>query len=130
MQEVLQPYSERVYDIQPERVAGTAQPFRYVYGKDGRPILTRQPKLLLNNHEAGKIENFYLPYGRRPLAAFGNSSSDDRQILEYTTVCLWSCARAARNDGRHLQPGALRRGHQERLDSDQHEERLEADLFI
>ncbi|PZV02796.1 HAD family hydrolase [Cyanobium sp. ULC084] len=82
----VRPYSERVYDIPPEQVAGTAQPLRYGYGNDGLPTLTRQPKLLLNNLEAGKIENFYLLYGRRPLAAFGNSSSDDRQILEYTTA--------------------------------------------
>jgi hypothetical protein len=28
-------------------------------------------------------ENFWLMYGRRPYAAFGNSSSDDQQMLEY-----------------------------------------------
>jgi hypothetical protein len=38
---------------------------------------------VLNNLEAGKIENFWLCYGRRPYAAFGNSSSDDQQMLEY-----------------------------------------------
>jgi hypothetical protein len=41
------------------------------------------PKLVLNNLEAGKIENFRLMYGRRPSVAFGNSSSDDQQMLEY-----------------------------------------------
>ena len=56
---------------------------KYGYDKDHRPILTREPKLVLNNLEAGKIENFWLMYGRRPYAAFGNSSSDDQQILEY-----------------------------------------------
>jgi hypothetical protein len=39
--------------------------------------------LILNNMEAGKVENFWLLYGRRPYAAFGNSSSDDQQMLEY-----------------------------------------------
>jgi len=39
---------------------------------------------VLDNLGAGKIENFWLMYGRRPNAAFGNSSSDDQQILEYT----------------------------------------------
>jgi hypothetical protein len=39
--------------------------------------------LVLDNLEAGKIENFWLMYGRRPYAAFGNSSSDDQQMLEY-----------------------------------------------
>jgi hypothetical protein len=38
---------------------------------------------VLDNLGAGKIENFWLMYGRRPQAAFGNSSSDDQQMLEY-----------------------------------------------
>ncbi len=76
-------YSERVYGILPEQVAGTEQAFKYGYDKDHRPILTREPKLVLDNLEAGKIENFWLMYGRRPYAAFGNSSSDDQQMLEY-----------------------------------------------
>ncbi len=76
-------YSEKVYGIPPEQVCGTEQAFKYGYDKDRRPILTREPKLVLDNLEAGKIENFWLMYGRRPYAAFGNSSSDDQQMLEY-----------------------------------------------
>src|SRR5271170_5872855 len=76
-------YSDRVYGIPPEQVAGTEQAFKYGYGMDQRPILTREPKMVLDNLEAGKIENFWLMYGRRPHAAFGNSSADDQQILEY-----------------------------------------------
>ena len=76
-------YSEQVYGIPPEQVAGSAQPLKYGYDKDGRPVLTREPKLMLDNLEAGKIENFWLLYGRRPYAAFGNSSSDDQQMLEF-----------------------------------------------
>ena len=76
-------YSGKVYDIPPERVCGTAQADKFGYGKDGKPILTQEPKLVLDNLEAGKIENFWLLYGRRPTASFGNSSSDDQQILEY-----------------------------------------------
>ena len=76
-------YSEQVYGIPPAQVAGTTQAFKYGYDKDQRPILTREPKLVLENLEAGKIENFWLAYGRRPYAAFGNSSSDDQQMLEY-----------------------------------------------
>ena len=76
-------YSDKVYGIPPEQVAGTEQAFKYGYGTDHRPILTREPKLVLDNLEAGKIENFWLMYGRRPYAAFGNSSSDDQQMLEY-----------------------------------------------
>jgi len=76
-------YSEKVYGILPEQVAGTEQAFKYGYDHDHRPTLTREPKLVLDNLEAGKIENFWLMYGRRPYAAFGNSSSDDQQMLEY-----------------------------------------------
>ena len=79
-------YSERVYGIPREQVCGTEQPFQYGYGKDQQPILTKAPKFILNNMEAGKIENFYLLFGSRPYAAFGNSSSDDRQICEYTSA--------------------------------------------
>jgi len=76
-------YSDKVYGIPPEQVCGSEQAFKYGYDKDHRPILTREPKLVLDNLEAGKIENFWLMYGRRPYAAFGNSSSDDQQMLEY-----------------------------------------------
>jgi haloacid dehalogenase-like hydrolase len=76
-------YAEKVYGIVPEQVAGTEQAFKYGYDKDHRPILTREPKLVLDNLGAGKIENFWLMYARRPYAAFGNSSSDDQQMLEY-----------------------------------------------
>lgn len=76
-------YSERVHGIPPEQVAGTTQAAQYGYDKDQLPILSWEPKLVLNNLEAGKIENFWMMYGRRPDAAFGNSSSDDQQMLEY-----------------------------------------------
>jgi phosphoserine phosphatase len=76
-------YSDKVYGIPSEQVCGTEQAFRYGYDKNHRPILTQEPKLILNNLEAGKLENFWLLYGRRPYAAFGNSSSDDQQMLEY-----------------------------------------------
>lgn len=75
-------YSGKVYGIPPEQVCGSAQAISY--GHDGgRPVLTREPKLVLDNNGAGKIENFWLTYGRRPQAAFGNSSADDQEMLEY-----------------------------------------------
>ena len=76
-------YSDKVYGIPPEQVSGTEQAFKYGYGEDHRPILTDEPKLVLDNLEAGKIQNFWMVYGNRPYAAFGNSSSDDQQMLEY-----------------------------------------------
>ena len=56
---------------------------KYSYDQDGKPILTKEPKLLLNDNDAGKPEGIHLMIGRRPIAAFGNSTGD-QQMLEYT----------------------------------------------
>jgi phosphoserine phosphatase len=82
-QDFVRAYAERVYGIPPEQVVGTAGGTKYGYAKDGRPILTKEPKLLLNDNNAGKPEGIHLMIGRRPYAAFGNSTGD-RQMLEYT----------------------------------------------
>jgi phosphoserine phosphatase len=82
-QDFVRVYSEQVYGIPPEQVVGTALGTRYAYGKDGKPFLTKEPKLLLNDNDAGKPEGIHLMIGRRPYAAFGNSTGD-RQMLEYT----------------------------------------------
>ena len=76
-------YSERVYGIPPEQVVGTMGGTSYSYDKDGKPILTKDPKLLLNDNDAGKPQGIHLMIGRRPVAAFGNSPGD-QQMLEYT----------------------------------------------
>ena len=82
-QDFVRVYSERVYGIPPEQVVGTAGGTKYGYAKDGKPFLTKEPKLLLNDNNAGKPEGIHLMIGRRPHAAFGNSTGD-RQMLEYT----------------------------------------------
>lgn len=82
-QDFVRVYSERVYGIPPEQVVGTAGGTTYGYDKDGKPYLTKEPKLLLNDNDAGKPEGIHLMIGRRPYAAFGNSTGD-RQMLEYT----------------------------------------------
>ena len=64
-------------------MVGTAGGTKYGYAKDGKPFLTKEPKLLLNDNNAGKPEGIHLMIGRRPYAAFGNSTGD-RQMLEYT----------------------------------------------
>jgi hypothetical protein len=69
--------------IPPEQVIGTAGGTSYGYDKNGRPVLTKEPKLLLNDDNAGKPEGIHLMTGRRPYAAFGNSTGD-RQMREYT----------------------------------------------
>jgi hypothetical protein len=82
-QDFVRGYSNRVYGIPPEQVVGSAAGLKYVYDKRGRPFLTREPKLLLDDDNAGKPEDIHLEIGLRPHAAFGNSTGD-RQMLEYT----------------------------------------------
>jgi len=82
-QDFVRTYAEDVYGIPPEEIVGTAGATRYGYDKDGRPVLTKEPKLLLDDDKAGKPEGIHLMIGRRPYAAFGNSTGD-RQMLEYT----------------------------------------------
>ena len=82
-QDFVRSYSQRVYGVPIEQVVGTAGGTKYGYGKDGKPFLTKEPKLLLNDNNAGKAEGIHLMIGRRPRAAFGNSTGD-QQMLEYT----------------------------------------------
>jgi phosphoglycolate phosphatase-like HAD superfamily hydrolase len=82
-QDFVRTYSERVYGIPPEQVVGTAGGLSYEYAADGRPLLVKDPKLLLNDNFAGKPEGIHLMIGRRPTFAFGNSTGD-RQMCEYT----------------------------------------------
>jgi hypothetical protein len=82
-QDFVRVYSERVYGIPPEQVVGTAGGTKYGYDKNGKPFLTKEPRLLLNDDNAGKPEGIHLVIGRRPQFAFGNSTGD-RQMLEYT----------------------------------------------
>ena len=85
--------------IPPEQVVGTAGGTKYGYEKNGKPYLTKEPKLLLNDNFAGKPEGIHMMIGRGPIIAFGNAAGD-RQMLEYT----WAAARARADDA-----GAARR---------------------
>jgi len=84
-QDFVRVYAETVYGIPPEQVVGSALGTKFGYGKDGKPFLTKEPKLILNDDHAGKPEGIHLMIGRRPYAAFGNSTGD-RQMLEYTAA--------------------------------------------
>lgn len=82
-QDFVRVYSEKIYGIPTEQVIGTAGGIKYEYDKSGKPILTKEPTLLLNDNFAGKPEGIHLMIGRQPRAAFGNSTGD-QQMLEYT----------------------------------------------
>jgi phosphoglycolate phosphatase-like HAD superfamily hydrolase len=81
-QDFVRVYAEQTYGIPPEQVVGTALGTKYGYEKDGKPFLTKEPKLVLNDNDAGKPEGIHLMIGRRPHIAFGNSTGD-QQMLEY-----------------------------------------------
>ena len=82
-QDFVRVYAEQTSGIPPEQVVGTALGTKYGYEKDGKPFLTKEPKLVLNDNDAGKPEGIHLMIGRRPHIAFGNSTGD-QQMLEYT----------------------------------------------
>jgi len=82
-QDFVRAFAEATYGIPPEQVVGSAGGTKYGYAKDGKPFLTKDPKLLLNDNNAGKPESIHLMIGRRPTMAVGNSTGD-QQMLEYT----------------------------------------------
>lgn len=82
-QDFVRVYAERVYGVPPEQVVGTAGQTTFTHDADGRPVLVKEPKLLLDDDKQGKPEGIHLVIGRVPVAAFGNSAGD-RQMLEYT----------------------------------------------
>jgi phosphoglycolate phosphatase-like HAD superfamily hydrolase len=82
-QEFVRAFAETTYGVPPEQVIGSAGQTRYGYGKDGKPTLIKLPKVLLIDDKAGKPEAINLIIGRRPMAAFGNSTGD-QQMLEWT----------------------------------------------
>jgi phosphoglycolate phosphatase-like HAD superfamily hydrolase len=82
-QDFVRVFSEQTYGIPPEQVVGSAAATKYGYDANGKPVLTKDAKLLLNDDKAGKPQGIHLMIGRRPVAAFGNSQGD-KEMLEYT----------------------------------------------
>jgi hypothetical protein len=82
-QDFVRAYAEELYGVPPEQVIGSVGGLSYDYDSDGRPRITKDPQVLLSDNDAGKVEGIHLMTGRRPIAAFGNSTGD-RQMLEYT----------------------------------------------
>jgi phosphoglycolate phosphatase-like HAD superfamily hydrolase len=82
-QDFVRAYAQQTYGIPPEQVVGSIGGTSYHYASNGRPVLVKDPRLLLNDDNAGKPEGIHAMIGRRPHLAFGNSIGD-RQMLEYT----------------------------------------------
>jgi hypothetical protein len=77
-------WSERVYSIPPEQVVGSTSASRFEL-RDGRPVLIRTSGQLTINDGAAKPVGIDRAFGRRPIAAFGNSDGD-LAMLQYTTI--------------------------------------------
>jgi phosphoglycolate phosphatase-like HAD superfamily hydrolase len=148
-QDFVRAYSEEVYGIPPEQVVGTAGATKYGYGKDGKPFLTKEPKLLLNDDNAGKPEGIHpsddrtaslcrvRQLDRRPADARVHDGRRRRATRDARAarrrearVRLWPGPGVARYLDRHLSAVALRRGEDKGLDRHQHAERLEAHLRL
>ena len=82
-QDFVRAFADRVYGVPPEQVIGSAGRTKYEYTSDGRPVLVKLPEVLLVDDKQGKPEGIHLMIGRKPHAAFGNSTGD-RQMLEWT----------------------------------------------
>jgi phosphoglycolate phosphatase-like HAD superfamily hydrolase len=82
-QDFVRVYAEETYGIPPEQVVGSAGETKFGYDKDGRPVLTKEAKVMLIDDGPGKPQGIHLMIGRRPHAAFGNTAGD-QQMLEYT----------------------------------------------
>ena len=73
----------RFYGIPPEQVVGTMGGTTFGYAKDGRPTLTKDPKLLLERQLCRQTRGDSSDDRPAAVAAFGNSTGD-QQMLEYT----------------------------------------------
>ena len=144
-QEFVRVYSQDVYGIPPEQVVGSSIETKFEM-KDGKPVLMREPKVFFIDDGDGKARGIDLFIGKRPQIAFGNSDGD-KEMLQWATggdgpglgllvlhddadarVRLRPRQRPARQQDRHLQPGADGHRQGRRLDGDQHEGRLEDHL--
>jgi len=80
--EFMRPWAEQVYGIPPEQVVGSSIKTKFEM-RDGKPVLVRLPEVNFNDDKGGKPVGINQHIGRRPIAAFGNSTGD-QQMLQYT----------------------------------------------
>jgi phosphoserine phosphatase len=80
--EFMRPWAERVYGIPPEQVIGSSIKTKFEL-RDGKAVLVRLPEMNFIDDKDGKPIAINQHIGRRPIAAFGNSTGD-QPMLEYT----------------------------------------------
>lgn len=82
--EFMRVWSQKVYNIPPERVIGTVGGVKFEE-KDGKPVLVKLPKMEFLDDGPGKPVGIYRNIGRQPIFAFGNSDGD-LQMLQWTAA--------------------------------------------
>ena len=80
--EFMRPWTEKVYGVPPEQVVGSSSKTKYET-RHGQPVLMRLAEMDFIDDKTGKPIAINSHIGRRPLAAFGNSTGD-QQMLEWT----------------------------------------------
>ena len=136
--EFMRVVAERLYGIPPDQVIGSSGKTRYEL-RNGVPTIVRLAELDFFDDKEGKPIAIQKFIGRRPLAAFGNSDGD-LPMLQWTTAGAGrrrrGVDRSHRRRARVRIPGVADRaaragpcrGAGARLDSRQHERRLETDF--
>jgi hypothetical protein len=79
----MRPWTERVYGIPPEQVAGSSIKSAFEV-RGGEPVIVKQPALEFVDDGPGRPSGIHRFIGRRPIAAFGNSDGD-LQLLQWKT---------------------------------------------
>jgi hypothetical protein len=83
-QEFIRAYAERVYGVSTEQVVGSSIVTQHQI-KGDKPLLMRLPKPFFINDGGGKAVGINMFIGKRPCAAFGNSTGDC-EMLEWTAA--------------------------------------------
>jgi phosphoserine phosphatase len=82
--EFMRPWAEKAYGIPPEQIIGTITDTKFTM-MNGKPTLTRLPKIDFVDDGPGKPVGVYRSIGRQPILAFGNSDGD-LQMLQWTAA--------------------------------------------
>jgi hypothetical protein len=79
--EFMRPWTKKTYGISPQEVVGSSGKVQYQI-RDGKSVLVKLPEIDFIDDKEGKPVGINEHIGRRPIAAFGNSTGD-QQMLEY-----------------------------------------------
>jgi phosphoglycolate phosphatase-like HAD superfamily hydrolase len=143
-QDFVRTYAQRIYGIPPEQVVGTMGGTKFGYDKNGvsdqgaEAAFERRPRRQAGRHSSddrpaslrGVRQLHRRPANARIYRRRRRSAADDAGAARRcrTRIRLRSGARTSQQQGRHVSAAAVRRGENERLDCDQHEERLDANF--